>query len=78
MTSSNIVPLTEENLPAAADSLAQAFHNDPLQTYVFPEESERRMRSPAHFAPLYKIRNAIRGSIDDTRQSIRGSSLAST
>jgi ribosomal protein S18 acetylase RimI-like enzyme len=50
MTSSNIVSLTEENLVAAADSLARAFHNDPLQSYVLPDETERRMRSPAHFA----------------------------
>jgi ribosomal protein S18 acetylase RimI-like enzyme len=54
MTTSNIVSLTEENLEAAADSLARAFHNDPLQTYVFPDENERRMRSPAHFAPLLR------------------------
>jgi ribosomal protein S18 acetylase RimI-like enzyme len=54
MTNSNIVRLTEENLEAAADSLARAFHNDPLQTYVFPDENERRMRSPAHFAPLLR------------------------
>ncbi len=54
MMSSNIVSLTEENLSAAADSLARAFHNDPLQAYVFPDEAERRARSPAHFAPLLR------------------------
>ena len=54
MTSSNIVSLTEENLGAAAESLARAFHNDPLQTYVFPDENERAARSPAHFTPLLR------------------------
>jgi ribosomal protein S18 acetylase RimI-like enzyme len=54
MTNTNIVSLTEENLPFAAESLARAFHNDPLQTYVFPDENERAARSPAHFAPLLR------------------------
>jgi ribosomal protein S18 acetylase RimI-like enzyme len=54
MTSSNIVSLTEDNLEAAAESLARAFHNDPLQAYVFPNEKERAARSPAHFTPLLR------------------------
>jgi hypothetical protein len=54
MKNSNIVSLTEENLPAAADSLARAFHNDPLQSYVFSNENERAARSPAHFTPLLR------------------------
>jgi ribosomal protein S18 acetylase RimI-like enzyme len=54
LTQKNIVSLTEENLEAAAESLARAFHNDPLQTYVFPDEAERAARSPAHFAPLLR------------------------
>lgn len=54
MTNTNIVSLTEKNLPFAAESLARAFHNDPLQAYVFPDENERAERSPAHFAPLLR------------------------
>jgi ribosomal protein S18 acetylase RimI-like enzyme len=54
MTTTNIISLSEENLNAAAESLARAFHNDPLQTYVFPDENERAARSPAHFAPLLR------------------------
>ena len=50
MIHKNIVSLTEENFGAAAESLARAFYNDPLQSYVFPDESERATRSPAHFA----------------------------
>jgi ribosomal protein S18 acetylase RimI-like enzyme len=54
MKGSNIVPLSEENLGAAAQSLALAFQDDPLQAYVFPDPAERAKRSPAHFAPLLR------------------------
>jgi hypothetical protein len=54
MTTTNIISLSQENLNAAAKSLARAFHNDPLQAYVFPDETERAAHSPAHFAPLLR------------------------
>ncbi len=54
MTPKNIVSLREENLSAAAESLARAFRDDPLQAYVFPNATERAARSPAHFAPLLR------------------------
>ena len=54
MTAPNIVPLREENLSAAAEALARAFHDDPLQAYVFPDPAERAARSPAHFAPILR------------------------
>lgn len=54
MTPTNIVPLGEENLSAAAEALARAFQNDPLQAYVFPDPAERAARSPAHFTPLLR------------------------
>ena len=52
MTSPAVVPLTREQLSAAAASLARAFQDDPLQTHVFPDPVERAARSPAHFLPL--------------------------
>lgn len=54
MTPNNIVSLSEENLSFAAESLARAFQEDPLQSYVFPDAAERAARSPAHFAPLLR------------------------
>ena len=54
MKGSNIVSLSEENLDAAAQSLALAFQDDPLQAYVFPDPIERAKRSPAHFLPLLR------------------------
>jgi ribosomal protein S18 acetylase RimI-like enzyme len=54
MTVRKIVRLGEENLDAAAEALARAFHDDPLQRYVFPDPAERTVHSPAHFAPLLR------------------------
>ncbi len=52
MGTHTIVPLRTADVPAAARALAEAFQDDPLQTYVFPDPLERASRSPAHFAPL--------------------------
>ena len=49
-----IVPLRERDLPAAAAALSRAFHDDPLQTYVFPDPVERAARSSALFTPLLR------------------------
>ena len=42
--------ISEEALPATARALANAFFKDPLQNYTFPDDVERREKSPAHFA----------------------------
>lgn len=47
---SRISRMDEAGLPAAAKALANAFFGDPLQNYTFPDESERRERSPGHFS----------------------------
>ena len=49
-----IVSLRERDLPAAAAALSRAFHDDPLQMYVFPDPVERAARSPALFTPLLR------------------------
>ncbi len=54
MAHPTIIPLGEGDLPAAAAALARAFQDDPLQTYVFPDPTERAARSPGHFAPLLR------------------------
>ena len=50
----SIVRLREQDLPLAAEALARAFHDDPLQCYVFPDPAERASRSAAHFLPLLR------------------------
>jgi GNAT superfamily N-acetyltransferase len=46
--------ITEADLPKAAQALGNAFMNDPLQGYTFPNEAERKLRSPAHFTAALK------------------------
>lgn len=54
MPTSGVVRLTDQGVPAAAEALSRAFHDDPLQTYVFPDVEERAALSPLHFAPLLR------------------------
>ncbi len=54
MAADTVVRLREGDLDAAACALSEAFQDDPLQTYVFPDPLERAERSPAHFAPLLR------------------------
>lgn len=44
--------MQESSITTASDSLAGAFMKDPLQTYVFPNEDERKKKSPGHFAAI--------------------------
>lgn len=44
-----------EQIDTAAASLAAAFMKDPLQTYTFPDETERREKSPAHFKAILQF-----------------------
>ena len=54
MAEPRIVPLALEQIGAASEALARAFHDDPLQTYVFPDPVERASRSVPHFAALLR------------------------
>lgn len=64
-----ILPLGEDDLPAAAAGLARAFQDDPLQTYVFPDPAERATRSPGHFAPLLRYGLAFGEVLTTSRPS---------
>ena len=44
--------LDARRVRAAAEALARAFQDDPLQSYTLPDPAERAARSPDHFAPL--------------------------
>ena len=46
--------LDEAEVAAAGQTLADAFHDDPLQVHVFPDPVERARCSPAQFAILVR------------------------
>ena len=43
---------TQESLPTVAETLALAFHDDPLVTWCIPDESRRRQIMPSFFAAV--------------------------
>ncbi len=49
-----ILPIAEKDIAAASRVLSDAFMNDPLQQYVFPDAAERREKSPAHFEAVIR------------------------
>ena len=69
MAGPTIVSLSDADLPAAAQGLARAFQDDPLQTYVFPDPAERAARSPGHFAPLLRYGRMFGEVFTTTRPS---------
>jgi GNAT superfamily N-acetyltransferase len=67
----DVVPLKKEQIPMAADVLARAFHNDPVNNYVFPGEFERTKRNPSVFTSF--IRYTLRaGEVWTTGEPLKG------
>ena len=54
MAMRQVVHLPDSRLNEAAEALSQAFHDDPLQSYTFPDAEQRRRLSPAHFSAILK------------------------
>lgn len=54
MSRRQVVHLPDSRVDEAAEALAQAFQDDPLQTYTFPDSEDRRRLSPAHFATILR------------------------
>jgi hypothetical protein len=54
MTPPSVEPLAASRLDETARALALAFHEDPLQSYTFPDADERQRLSPPHFAALLR------------------------
>lgn len=71
MRTESIVPLAEEDIADAAQVLADALHDDPLQQYVLPDPEERARRAPAHFAALLRY-GCLFGEVFTTEGRPRG------
>lgn len=54
MSRRQVIHLPESRVDEVAEALAQAFQDDPLQTYTFPDSEERKRLSPAHFDAILR------------------------
>ena len=55
LVSAKIVRLTEHQIPAAATTLARAFHDDPLMFYAIPDPAERVRLLPDVYARMIRF-----------------------
>ncbi len=70
----NAVLLKKEQISNATAVLARAFHNDPVNCYVFPDEKDRKVRNPSVFTAF--IRYVLRvGEVWTTEAQLKGVSL---
>jgi GNAT superfamily N-acetyltransferase len=53
--SAKIARLPDSQIPAAAATLARAFHDDPLMGYTIPDPAERARLLPAVYAPMIRF-----------------------
>lgn len=49
---SDVRPMTAADVPTAAHALADAFYDDPLLSWVVPDDAARRARPP--FWPMWR------------------------
>ena len=69
--SSELVPLTESQIEPAAGTLARAFHDYPVFTYVFPDASERDNELPLLLQSFVRY-GVLNGEVYATSRNLEG------
>jgi ribosomal protein S18 acetylase RimI-like enzyme len=69
--SAKIVRLIESQIPAAAATLARAFHDDPLMIYAIPDPGERRRLLPDVYARMIRF-GFLAGEVYVTAGNLEG------
>ena len=69
-----IVRLTESQIPAAAATLAHAFHDDPLMVYTIPDPAERVRLLPDVYARMIRF-GFLAGEVYVTAGELEGVAL---
>jgi len=72
--SAAIIKLTEPLIPAAAATLARAFHDDPLMQYTIPDPVERARLLPGVYARMIRF-GVLAGEVYATAGEIDGVAL---
>ena len=69
-----IVRLADSQIPAAAATLARAFHDDPLMIYAIPDAAERKRLLPDVYARMIRF-GTLTGEVYVTAETIEGVAL---
>ena len=74
IVTAEIVRLTDSQIPAAAATLARAFHDDPLMIYAIPDPSERTRLLPDVYARMIRF-GVLTGEVYVTAGAVEGVAL---
>jgi ribosomal protein S18 acetylase RimI-like enzyme len=66
-----IVRLTDSQIPAAAATLAHAFHDDPLMVYAIPDPADRTRLLPEVYARMIRF-GVLTGEVYVTAGTVEG------
>jgi GNAT superfamily N-acetyltransferase len=69
-----IVRLTDSQIPAAAATLARAFHDDPLMVYAIPDPADRMRLLPDVYARMIRF-GVLTGEVYVTARTVEGVAL---
>ncbi len=72
--SANLVRLGDAQIPAAAATLARAFHDDPLMLYAIPDPAERARLLPEVYARMVRF-GTLAGEVYVTAGALDGVAL---
>ncbi len=72
--SAEIVRLADSQIPAAAATLARAFHDDPLMVYAIPDQAERARLLPDVYARMVRF-GTLAGEVYATASALDGVAL---
>jgi GNAT superfamily N-acetyltransferase len=72
--SAKIIRLTEPQIPAAAATLARAFHDDPLMVHAIPDAAERTRLLPGVYARMVRFGTLV-GEVYAIADTIEGVAL---
>jgi len=72
--SANLVRLNDAQIPAAAATLARAFHDDPLMLYAIPDPAERARLLPEVYARMVRF-GTLAGEVYVTAGALDGVAL---
>ena len=65
-------PFVRADLAATVATLARAFDDDPVMTWIFPDDAMRRRRLPGFFGAALRSSNARRDGTEGIEVAVRG------